>query len=976
MNAQNLSRSRVFRQSLMTLACVAAVSPIWAQSAAAPAATASSADQAQRVEVTGSRLKQIDAEGVSPVQMLRHEDIVHSGATSVRELLDSISASTGGLSDLGGSNSFSPGASSASLRGLGKQSTLVLLNGRRLPAYPLADYNEVFTNVDAIPLGAIERVEILKSGGGAIYGSDAVAGVINIITKTAFTGLQLDYSNEKSIKHGLGNGLFGQRSGGITAGFGDYAKDGYNVMGTIEMFNRDALMWRSVVKDVNPAYAAHSAVFGSKSSYSYPGNLVAPDGAGPVDGCTDVENGLCRYDRYSRFQAIPPAKRINAYLSGKKRISDTLESFTELTVSDIRVNYQSPYQTYGGEALGSVGWGNPTTGDPKTFFYRNIPATNPVNYTGESAELRYRFVDAPTYQQTDTTQYRLLTGLKGSTKTLDWESAIGVMGGTTNNRQQGAFSDSGFKQVIGDYGQPDPVTGILPPVGDDFFNIPGGYKIGQPNSAQVLNMLFPVYGYTAHDQTYFWDATARTDIAQLPAGAVQLATGFDLRHEQMTITPSANLASGDIVGYGTSQSDASRNFGAVFAEASIPIVQTLEGNLAGRIDKFPGFGAHFSPKVGLKFTPNSVFALRGSYETGFRAPNLTESAKSTKFAFSSGFDDPKRCDAALAYATDLDNQGSALPASDPNQALLLARAQAVYNNECGRSVAEKTLNNPSLKPETTKTFSLGTVIQASTHWSGTVDYWNIHRRGEIGTRSVQDMLAAESEQAPGVINRATSFANDPTFSHDPNGLTDAQVRAQYGVGDTDYYLRAVNGMFENLFQTKTDGVDLGVTGSIPSSIGEFGLAIDTTYTHSYKVYSPTLAKFGDNLAGRYGTPKIVAGTTFAYKVGDWDQSLRYTFASSYSLKGDYNDDQWTIAKCADKGLSASECRVHTSHNFDYSLTWSGIKNLTVGAYIGNLLGRRPPVDYRAFGAPTGVIPVSTGDAAGRTGKIVLSYKFL
>jgi iron complex outermembrane recepter protein len=977
MTAQNSTRVRMFRRSLLAVACAAAATPTFAQTVAAPTAAASApASEMQRVEVTGSRLKQIDTETSSPVQVITREDIVHTGATTVREMLDSLSATStsGTLSDIGGSNSFAPGASGASLRNLGKQSTLVLLNGRRLPAYPLADFNEVFTNVDSLPLAVIDRIEVLKDGASAIYGSDAVAGVINIITRSTFQGAQVDYSAERSIK----NKLFGDRSGGLTVGFGNYAADGFNIMGNIEMYNRDEVLWNKVLKDVNPAYGAHSGSFGTKSSYSYPGNIISdtdvPSYA--VAGCTDIEGGLCRYDRYSRFEAVPATKRINSFFSAKKRISDTLEWFSELTYSDIRASYQDAYQIYGGESAGDLVWCNPTTGAPETFYYRDIPATNPLNTTGAPADFRYRFVDGPSYQTTDSSQYRVLTGLKGTTGAFDWESAVGVMGGTTVNTQRGSFSNSGFIKEIGDYGQPDS-NGFLPDVPANFFNIPGGYQPGGTNTAAVLNTLFPTYGYQAHDQTYFIDGTARTDLFQLPAGAVQLATGFDLRHEQMVITPSANLADGDIVGYGTSESNASRNFGAIYAEAGIPILKTLDGTLAGRLDKFPGFGAHFSPKVGLKFKPIDQALFRGTFETGFRAPNLTESAASTKFAFaplSNG--DPDRCSQANNYANDLYNQGAALPASDPNQALLEARAQTIYDNECARSVASKTTNNPALKPETTKSFTFGTVLQATSLWSTSIDYWKIHRKDEIGTRSGDDLLAAESTLPPGIVNRAPSFANDPSFSHDPNGLTDAQVRAKYGVGDNQTYLESIDTPFQNLFQTKTDGVDIGVKGSVPTSIGSFGLEIDTTYTHSYRVFSPTLNSFGDNLAGRYGFPKIVANTTVSYKVGDFDQSLRYVFNSSTALQGDYYDTEWNTAGCAANGLSASECRIHTYHRVDYSVSWTGIKNLTLGVFIGNLLGHRPPVDYKAFGVPAGVIPVSNEDAEGRMGKVSLSYKWL
>jgi iron complex outermembrane recepter protein len=954
MNALYSTRVRIFRRTLMAAACAASVSPAFAQSAAAPDSAASSNDK-QRVEVTGSRLKQIDAEGVSPVQTIRREDITRTGATNVREMLDSLSATNPGntLSDIGGSNSFASGGSGVSLRNLGKQSTLVLLNGRRISAFPLADYNEVFSNIDSLPLEAIDRIEILKSGGSAVYGSDAVAGVINIITSPAFKGFQVGYSGSKSLK----NGRFGERTGSVTGGFGDYDKDGYNVLANVEVFHRDNVMWSDVLKDVNPQYPAHSpGIFGAKSTYAYPGNIV---GQGPLLGCEPVVSNLCRYDKYPRFQAVPGAKRMNTLVSGRVRVDADTEWFSELTYSDINVNYQSPYQAYG-PALGSTVWGNPSTGAGKTFFYRGLPAEHPLNQTGQEADFRYRFVDGPSYNQTDTAQYRALTGLKGLYRTFDWESAIGMMGGHTGSLGRGAFSDSGFMQEIGDYN-----ADTLAP---DFFNKPGGYVIGGNNSAAVLNTLFPVNGYSATNRQYFWDGKISGDLMQLPAGPLQLATGFELRHETMKINPTDNLANGDIVGYGTSAADGRRNFGAVFAELGVPIAKHLDGDIAGRLDKFPGFGAHFSPKVGLKFKPIEQALFRGTYETGFRAPNLTESAHSTKFAFDPGISDPKRCDAASAlYDALIAKAGD--PATDPATASVLqARALQVYDNECGESVPIITANNPSLKPETSKSFSLGTVLQPFSRWSLSVDYWAIHRRNEIGTRDPQDLLVTEDTLPPGVIKRGT-LANDPTFQ--------ASDAIDYGITlPAVGRIEQVTVPFQNLFQTKTSGIDVGVKGSVPTAIGEFGVDFDGTLTLVYKQFSPTLGRFGDNQAGRYSYPKLVANTTVSYKRGDFENSLRYVFHSRTALQADYNDDVWSTQGCADNaGLTADECHVKTYHRVDYSMSYTGFKNITLGLFVGNIFQRRPPVDYRNAGTPSTVIPSDIEDASGRTGKVIFQYKW-
>ena len=133
------------RRTVLALACASLVTAAWSQED-------TTNQPAQKIEVTGSRIKRIDAEGASPVQVLRRENIQQTGATTITEALSTLSSSTSSLTDIGGSNSFAPGASSASLRNLGKQSTLILLNGRRISAYPLADYSEVFSNLDTLPL--------------------------------------------------------------------------------------------------------------------------------------------------------------------------------------------------------------------------------------------------------------------------------------------------------------------------------------------------------------------------------------------------------------------------------------------------------------------------------------------------------------------------------------------------------------------------------------------------------------------------------------------------------------------------------------------------------------------------------------------------------------------------------------------------------------------------------------------------------
>lgn len=547
----------------------------------------------------------------------------------------------------------------------------------------------------------------------------------------------------------------------------------------------------------NPAYKAFSAGFDTFSSYSYPGNVI---GQGPVAGCTtfNASKTLCMYDRYERFSVQPSADRISGMVSGKLRISEHLEGFAEALYSNTKNAYSGAHQAYG-RGLGPTVWGDPNTNTSRTFIPRGLPAEHPLNQTGEEAEFRYRFLDDHQGDRVVTDQYRLLTGLKGDWNGWDWESAVGVMGGKTKERQRGAFSDSGFREVIGDYTKDT--------LDADFFNKPNGYKIGQANSDEVLNKLFPAFGYDARVTQTFVDGKASTEMGRLPGGPIGLATGFELRHETMKITPNAPLASGDIVGFGSVRADAGRTFGAVFVEGSLPVTKDLEAQVAGRVDKFPGFGAHFSPKLALRAQVMPELMLRGSVEGGFRAPNLTESSTSSKSAFALGVADPKRCDASAALIDDLLAQAKLLPDSDPNKTLLQARADNI--NECNFGVAHVVRNNPSLKPETSRILNLGLAFQPVKAFSTTLDYYAVERTNQIDVLSVSDMLSTEAQQPAGAIQRASGFANDPTF------ITPAEV-AKYAPGAGR--LEMVTGQFNNISKTKTSGLDWIMEGQFSNAL--------------------------------------------------------------------------------------------------------------------------------------------------------------
>jgi len=936
--------------------------------------------QVAKVLITGSNIKTIDAETASPVQIIKRDDIIRLGVTNVSDIIGSISASTGGLSDIGSSNSFAPGASNASLRNLGTQSTLVLVNGRRIATYGFADFTEVFSNLDAIPIDAVDHVEILKSGASAIYGSDAVAGVINIITRQNYQGVEVNADAQRSLQ----SKTFGTKKASITAGFGDYDTDGYNILVNADLFKRDNVMWTNLLQYTNPTLAHASAGFGKYSSYSTPGNIIDGSESQPVAGCAQdlIIGGLCKYNRYDRFQAVPESQRGNFYTSATLNLGGGTQGFAEVSLSKSMTRYLNAFATYGDSLPGGgITWGNPSTGQPLTFNYLGLSAYNALNPTASQYDptlphddgvgFRYRFADSKSYNNVDGTQNRIIAGLRGNFKEYEWESAVGTMGSKVVSNQQGQFSSSGFIKEIGDYNNYYPNTNpdvqLAYTAADPFFfNQPNGYHPGQANSAAVINTLFPVFSSTGKTQAEFIDGKITGPLTSLPAGMVNFALGGELRHESMNLGVSNNLQTGDIVGYGTSTADSSRSIESMYAEILIPVVKDLEVTTALRMDKYPNLSAHLSPKLAALYSPTDSLKIRATLEHGFRAPNLVESANSLKFAFDPGTSDPLRCAQATALANDLNAKAQN---ESPQQASLdNARAQAIYDAECAASIPDEVKNNPGLKPETSKSYSFGLLFEPVKGYSTSIDYWHIDRSNTIGLQSAQQLLAnsaAGTVPSGSTVNRAPLSANgDPSFS--------SAEQAQYGVtvGPLQDIIRGM----QNISEQKTSGIDVAFT--TVTKLGEWGkftTTLDGTYNLTY--YDTSVSSTNENLVGSYGMPQFVSSLTFVWDYKNFANSLRYNYVGGYDLQSGHDDTTWSMDGCASINLTVDQCRVSSNRTTDYAVSYTGFTNLAINFNVINLFQQKAPTDFRAFGGRLGVIPSSLQDAQGRMLNVSVNYKF-
>lgn len=929
MNFQEKSCVRSVRIALSLLACSTfAVSAVHAQ-----VTDETKTDQKiQKVEITGSNIKRINSETASAVQVISRDEIARTGATTVREVLSTLTANTGALTDSGGSLSFAGGASGVSLRNLGLGSTLVLLNGRRISNYGLADgYQATFTNVDAIPFDIVDRYEILLDGASAIYGSDAVAGVINIITKKEFKGLTLQATGQGSTTN---KKMDRNESVSATYGFGDLNKDGYNAYANVELFRRNPYTARDIFSNVDSWYRQYKdKTFGNTSGYSYPGNIQNPDtGAySPVAGCANVVNNSCRYDRLSRVEVMPDSDRVNVISAGRMNFSEALSGFFEITYSKTKTNYMSPAFILASGANDPFwNWFDAKNNKVISYVEPQVPASSSVNPYGAPTYINYRFLDnngSVFNKRAEADQYRVLAGFEGTMGAWDWSSAAGVMGAksTLNDRYWPHYAN--FVNAIES----------------------GEYKFGGVNSAELLNRMFPNTTLTGETKQAFADVKASRELMTLGGGSLAIAFGAEARHESMSIKNSANLLNAEIVNATAADISGARNIYAAFAELNAPFTKELEANFAVRADKAGSADTSLVPKLGLRYQVSPALIVRGTLGQGFRAPNLPESSQGAVTGYYNSQRDPKRCDTATALA-DVLSQGNA---DDQNL------AQRVYDSGCSVSVNAMIKGNPNLQPEKSNVRTMGLVFEPTKNISVALDYYHIERRNEIGTKSITDTL--NQEDTLGGITRGAITAADIAAVKRARELD--PTAPSFTAGN----ITGASQQYVNLNKTRVSGVDVDLKSKWDwGSYGKFGVNLKSTYQLDVRGWDTTTNDYTENLVGTYGRNRVASVLEFTLSKGEFDTGLRINHVSATSLNTDKYDESYTPEGCAAQKIPESLCRIEADTTADFSLSYSGIKNTFLTLNVINLFDRHSLINVRSD---------SSLAVRGRAVKLGLQYKF-
>jgi len=544
------------------------------------------------VQIVGSHIRRADIEGASPVQIIDREQIDNSGYNSVQELLFRLpSVGAGNFNSSSDSqDSTSIGSSGISFRGLGADKTLVLLNGRRVTVSPFANgISTAFVDLNSIPISAIQRVEILKDGASATYGSDAIAAVINIVLRNDFEGAELSVgfgdttdtdSNEKTL-----NLIWG------TSNQGDH------VTLVLDYFKREALYLRDRSYSRTADQSANEEGDDARSSSPEFINFQDPvtgvfstDPGCPVDRLTDLgsDGVICRYDYAPDITSVPDAERTGLLGTFEHEFKNGVIGFSE---------FQYQHNT------GSV------SGAPSPSFNEfSLAADNPNNpFDQDLTQFRRRFVEAgPRVFDFVTDNTRLLVGLKGMMGEWDWE-----VGYNKSRSQSVVDSSSGF--VRSDL--------IQQALDDGSFNPFGGVLAS--NQAAVDNFTTDVHrSGVAHTDVF--DGKVSGPIMEMPHGALSAAFGFEYRQEDIRDTPDAQFARRVIVGTENTAATGNRSQWSAYSEFIVPVLENLDVQVAVRYEDYDDFGTTTNPKISARYQPMDNLMLRASWGTAFRAPSLVQ----------------------------------------------------------------------------------------------------------------------------------------------------------------------------------------------------------------------------------------------------------------------------------------------------------------------------------------------------------------
>ncbi|TQV88616.1 TonB-dependent receptor plug domain-containing protein [Aliikangiella coralliicola] len=543
-------------------------------------------DDQQKIIITGSHVKRIDNESSSPLVIISKDEIARSGATTLADLLQTTVYSNGASLNNQQTGGFTPGAASYNLRGLRTDRTLVLVDGRRLPSYPFGqDGNIAFVDLNIIPLAEVESVEILKDGASAVYGSDAISGVVNVITKREHKGSEIAVKTTQSDSNYNGN---------FISYLGGFSGDSNDLIVIAELQDYQALLGEDLDE-------SSRLQLGDLSSFSFPGTYITSDAnsnllATAAENCERTENAagflnnvqgqVCVNDWAKLRQLIPENQRASVSVKWNQYFGDST-FYAGISANQIETSSDVPFGLVGGD-----------------FFIAANSAINPLTedmfYRRGFSELGLQTIE------TESRNYRFVAGIEGFISDFDYDVALSH--GLTEVKE---VYSKGWMSVTDR---------------DALFAAVNNGEINpfNPLSQQQIDNYTSQFNHDGRSYHSSVSGNLSGELAELESGTLYFASGIEFRREFIRDSSDQAIIDGNVVGLGNSSARGDRDISALFAEFIIPATEELELNLAVRYDDYSDFGSSVNPKVSFSYAPNETLLVRASWGTGFRAPNLFE----------------------------------------------------------------------------------------------------------------------------------------------------------------------------------------------------------------------------------------------------------------------------------------------------------------------------------------------------------------
>ena len=889
----------------------------------APAAQAQAQEEAKTidtVQVTGSRIKRVDAETASPVFQLEREAIDKTGALTIGDFLQDIPAVAGAATNPAVNNGGGTGAATVSLRGLGDERTLILVNGRRI----------VTRDVNAIPMSMVQTVEVLKDGASAIYGSDAVGGVVNFILKSNFDGL------EARVDFGISSRHDGQRQGAsVTWGAsGDrgniIVSANYNkqdeVRASARAYSYYALSLGSTSSTGVVQGGSSRAITGRYFVTGYPCGSVTLNPANPGTStgdfrCWNFGRDAFNYQAVGNLQ-LTPQERSGLFVTANFDITDNVTAYVDAFANKTRSASQIAPLPFDGLSDGI-----------------SLSQYNQYNVWGQDVfdiRLRLSRLGNRRYEYvTDVSQFN--AGLKGDIGESSWSWDFNVGYGKINqeNDNQGYIDYAALAKGLGPsqggvcYTDGTFTTAIPGCTPIDFVgNFDPSTAAGQAQLAALDAISLDVIHKSVETQKSF-QANFSGDLFELGAGTVQAAVGVEYRKnfldfnpfDAAIIDPTAGYTCGISSELCTAPTKGELTVKEIYGEVLIPVTETFNASIGSRWSDYSAFGSSINSKLGLEWRPSEQLLFRGTYAEVFRAPTIND-LYGGQFASSDTFADP---------CNGITQTGGGL---STNPACTNVVADGSFGQTDTQLNAIKG-GNATLKPEEGEVITVGFVYEPSWFdgFSTTVDFWSAKLDGAINPIGSQNIL--------NICFNSTAANPSPLcslFSRRPNGEMEIIFDRKANVGKYD-----------------TSGVDIGFKYRKDTSFGKFRASLDATYLDKFDVdviYNGVVLQQQENAGtflssangglGNYSQWRALANLGWSKDIFDVSWTMRYV--DGFTVGSTEPD-----GTCANLGLPSGSpgCQFSigavTYHNLQAGVSIDKVK-LRFG--IDNLFDKQPPILYQ------------------------------